>query len=366
MKKLRNTILIIWLLILTWGASKIFAYSLVNFEEYKKNLPTQYINHPKQIEQEFQKTKKIKCRYRIDEDDPDYYIIKPICLRKKQYPQLGFRETVDIIRPYIKGFSHEYNYKDSQFSFSGAEAQIDYSQISLGNQYHNTLQQKKLINYMHQHHINIKIHKKYFAKYSAKDFVFYPSLKETKHMGPCTKTNYQVSASALQWLYITPGEIFNLNKAISRLPGYCKWINGNKILPFYGGSCGTAGQFFRVSLLLPDFFVRKRYPHIRRRAQFYGKTIFGDDAAVLDDRKQLEIQNQWSFPIYFKMLNFDDYTYLVWISPVNPHKTVEITKTQTWPLQTLLIKKIIDNLHSHYISIQNFPSRYFQYFNGGV
>lgn len=371
MKKRIISLLVISGIFLTLWTSKSSAANLMNFDEYKKELALQDINTMNkrvvnQIEEEFDKTKTLKCRYKEDKNDSNYYIIKPICLRKKEYPELWFRETVNLLWPYIKGFDQEYDEVNTGFNFKGTQAQIDYSKISLGNEYYNTLKQKQIINYLEKNRINIKIHKKYFAKYSAKDFVFYPTLKETKHMSACVKTNYQVSAWPLDGLYVKPWEIFNLNAAISRLPNYCKSINGNKILPFYGGACGTAGQLYRTSLIIPDMTVTKRYPHIRRWAQYYGKTIYGDDAAVLTYDKQLEIKNDGNFPIYFRTLKFKDYTYLVWVSPVNPHKSVKITKNQTGPLTALVTKTTIDSINQKIIKIHNFFSQYYQYFAGGT
>ncbi|NOZ44321.1 MAG: hypothetical protein GXP45_04225 [bacterium] len=100
--------------------------------------------------------------------------------------------------------------------------------------YHHSLKEKKVLSQLFQNRIYLKIHKKYFVKQTAKDFRYYPSKKITKEMGPCTKINYKVSTSVLQNLYIRPGETFNLNQAISRIPGYCKAINGYQNLPFYG------------------------------------------------------------------------------------------------------------------------------------
>ncbi|NOZ44322.1 MAG: hypothetical protein GXP45_04230 [bacterium] len=106
----------------------------------------------------------------------------------------------------------------------------------------------------------------------------------------------------------------------------------------------------------------KRYPHIRRRADFYGPIIYGDDAAVLDTRKQLEIRNDSSFPIYYKLMTFPDYTYLVAILPINPHKQVEIQKISLGNLRAEL-HKIVTKFSKQDIShSQNFFSRYYQYF----
>lgn len=356
--------IILFSLILT-AISTAFAsaYTVVDFEDYQKELAKQNVKDAIQVTTEFKRVRNISCKYK---ESGDYYIMRPICLRKRQYPKLGFRETVDILRPYIKGFDQAYNQDASEFVFKSAKPDMDYTDLTINDEYHNTVKQKQLINELSKRRVYIRIHKKYLAKYSAEDFQYYPTIKETKNMGPCTKTNYEVSAGPLNWLYIKPGEIFNLNQAISRLPGYCAGINGNQVLPFYGGSCGTAGQLFRTTLMVPDITVTKRSPHIRRWAQFYGLTVYGDDAAVLTDVKQLEIRNDGSFPIYFKQLKFDDYTYLVAIKPVDQDKKVKIQKFQTWPLSAKVIKTTFDIKDDKVLNIDEFYSQYYQYFNGGV
>jgi vancomycin resistance protein YoaR len=118
--------------------------------------------------------------------------------------------------------------------------------------------------------------------------------------------------------------------------------------------------------MIPNITVTKRYPHIRRRAQFYGKTIYGDDAAVLTTDKQLEIRNDGNFPIYFKLITFEDYTYLVGISPIKQNTTVKIQKIPTGPLTALVTKTLIDRTRQEVIKIEEFFSRYYQYYNGGV
>jgi len=357
---------IIWLSIISFLACGVgSAYTLTHFEDYKKNLQANIniTQASKYINRDFAKTKKTTCKYI---EKWDYYIMEPICLRKKEYPTLWFREAVDLIRPYIQGFKEEYDYDNQTFSFDGTQPIIDTSQISIWNIYHNSPAQKKLINKLTKQNTKIKIHKKYLAKYTTQNFTFYPNKKITKKMGTCTKTNYLTSLSPLNNLYLKWWKIFNLNQAISRLPWYCTSINGNKKLPFYGGACGTAWQLFKSSLLAPQISILKRQPHIRRWANYYGKTIFGDDAAIIGMSKQLEIKNTSSFPLYFKTKNFWDYTYLAIISPTKSTTTTYIQKQPTGGLTAEVIKKTKDNYTSKIIQTQKFISRYYQYFKGWV
>jgi len=340
----------------TIGITK--SYQVIDFSEYKNLLTTQNIQDWSQIEKAFSQIQNSKCKYKEKGND---FIISPICLRKKEYPELEFKEAVDLIRPHVQWFSNEYDDKNPSFEFSGASLKIDYGALSLAHEYHDTISQKKVISALQYKKIYIKIPKVYFARYTVQKFNYFPAKKETKNMWSCTKTNYLVSSQVIDWLYLKSWESFNINKAISRIPWYCKGINWNKNLPFYGGSCGSAGQLFRTTLITPNLTTTKRYPHLRRRAQYYGPTIYWDDAAILDNQKQFEIRNDGSMTVYFKKLEFEDYSYLVAITPIQQALTTQIHKQNTWPLTTLLNKTVVDT--SRQIQkTEQFPSRYMQYF----
>jgi len=359
MKKLR------WLITLIFLVWRTSAYTVIDFDQYKNNLLTyEHTTFSSQlIDQAFNQIKHRKCGYK---KYGDYYIIAPICLRKKKYPKLKLKEAIDTIRPYVQGFENEYDLENEEFIFEGTKPIIDYDQISLMNQFHNTQIQKKTIAYLEKNHIKIKIHKKYFARYSIDNFSFYPVKRIISTLWPCARTNFKVSHAAMNGLYFKSEQTFNLNYAIAYLPWYCKWGTPNTNYRFYGWSCGSAWQLFRTALITPGITITKRYPHIRRRAQFYGKTIFGDDAAIIGDEKILEIRNDGILPIYFRTLWNDNYQYLVAIKPIKTQEIVKITKKQTWNLSAQVVKKTIDKFSNQVNNIQIFDSYYYQYYNGGV
>jgi len=338
-------------------------YNIVEFKEYKEKLSTTIIQQKEinKIENVFQQTKQEKCFYK---EKWDFFYIDSICLRKKEYPKLWFKEAIDIIRPFVQSFKNEYQLDKQLFDFVWTSPVIDYSKISLPLYYQNTLVQKKLLNFLESNNIKLKIHKKYFAKYTIDNFSFYPARRDRNKLSDCSFTNYRVWLSAMNWLYIKPHEIFNINKAISYLPWYCKW-SGPQDLAFYGGTCWSAWQLFKTALLSPDIDITKRSPHIRWRSPFYWKTIFGDDAAILDYTKQFEIINNWYLPIYFKTLLYEDYDYLVAIYPWKNNKSVKIKKSPTWNLSAEVSKET-KNKHWEQLKIQIFPSQYYEYYKGGA
>jgi len=340
------------------------AYTLISFEDYKENLEkTAQQNLDKyKIKREFKTIRDKRCG---KVEQWDYYVISPICLRKQEYPKLWFREAVDYIRPYVESFQDEYDLYKQDFTFHGTKPIINYDKISLSNYYQNTPAQQQIITKLEQKNIKIKIHKKYFAKYYINNFSFYPVKKDLLGIWDCALTNYKVWIETMRNFYLKPNQVLNFNKQISYIPWYCHGST-QQWRPFYGWVCWSAGQLFRTSLIIPNITITKRYPHSKRRSQYYGKIIYGDDAAVLDTRKQLEIRNDGYLPIYYKILDKWDYNYLVGILPNQSRESVHITKKQTWPLTAEVTKKTYNQQTQTIKNLQTFISQYYTISNAWV
>jgi len=353
-KKLINTIIATTLLL--WFAN---AYKSIDLDDYTSKLKTLETQKTKdEIENNFAKIKSKECNF---EREWDYFFTDPICLRTKQYPEIWFRETVDEIRKHTYWFKNEYQSNKNEFTFTGSIPEINYSEISLPYYYHNSLIEKEILYYLEKNNIKIKVHKKFFARYNFENYTIYAVKRNRNGLWDCAFTNYRVWLSALNWLYLKPWELFNINKAISFLPWYCKWST-NYDLAFYWWTCGSAWQLFKTSLIMPEIDITKRYPHIRRRASFYGTEIYWDDAAILDMTKQFEIQNNGFLPIYFRTLLFEDYDYFVAIYPWKNTKSTDITRKQTWILSAE-VSKIVKDKNLNVIKEQFFPSKYWEYFD---
>jgi len=109
---------------------------------------------------------------------------------------------------------------------------------------------------------------------------------------------------------------------------------------FYGGVCGVSSLLFRISLLQPDIQIIQRYPHSEWYTIYYGDTVEGDDAAVIEMRKQFEIKNTGATPIYFRSKNIGTRTYAAFIIPGKVDKIVSISKIWKSQMQVTLTQKI--------------------------
>jgi vancomycin resistance protein YoaR len=109
---------------------------------------------------------------------------------------------------------------------------------------------------------------------------------------------------------------------------------------FYGGVCGVSSQLFRVALLHPRITITKRAPHNEWFTVYYGQEVHGDDAAMMQMRKQFEIKNTSDAAVYIRTKKFGETTYIAAISPYKIDDFVTITKTWNSELSVKLTKQI--------------------------
>ena len=153
---------------------------------------------------------------------------------------------------------------------------------------------------------------------------FYVSEKDISLLSSCNTRNYSLALERIDGYLLKPGELFNANRELAKVRGYCTGRGETNFL-FYGGVCGMSAQVFRTTLIHPTIEITKRSPHNERFVQYYGAEIGGDDAAVYEMSKQFEVMNIGDEDIYFRVKWGDKRTELVAISP-RSHQWVEITK----------------------------------------
>ena len=73
---------------------------------------------------------------------------------------------------------------------------------------------------------------------------------------------------------------------------------------------------------------------------YYGEKAQGDDAAVVEMRKQFEIKNAGTQPLYFRIKQQGTTTYVVIIAAQWPHKQVQISKKYISALEVELTRQI--------------------------
>lgn len=147
-------------------------------------------------------------------------------------------------------------------------------------------------------------------------------------LGPCSRINYNVAMIAIDGKYVLPGDEFNVNKRVAYRIGYCGSADDYDTFAFQSGVCGASSQVFRTALIHPDLEVVERHPHRIWYERYYDTTIWGDDAAIIEWRKQLRIINTGSYPLYFRTKAYDSSALLVVISPYLDDRWVRIQREQ--------------------------------------
>lgn len=105
-----------------------------------------------------------------------------------------------------------------------------------------------------------------------------------------------------------------------------------------------SSQLFRASLIHPDIAILQRQAHNERFTVYYGENVQGDDASVIEMRKQFEIKNIGNSDLYIKTKKNGDLTFLVLISPRTSHKQVKISKTYISDLEVELTRQVFQNI----------------------
>lgn len=331
--------------------NKIFAHDIVNFSNYKaeeKNIES--VSRTKLL-YAIKKGENMKCSYTMEKKDT--YIIDPICLVQNDLPKIWFTEAIDYLWPYIQWFNSVYNDISTIFSYEGTSPifKQDYEILP------KNIQEKYILITIQEQGKKIRIHKSSLAYQTIKNANFFTVYKDTSLLKNCTSKNYNVALQRFNGILFWPGEIFNVNKMIMNLPGYCKWSWRTDLL-FYGGVCGFATQLFRTSLLIPQIEVTKRYGHNEWIVPYYYDYIFWDDAALYEMSKQLEIKNNSEYNMYFKVLEVKKGNYFVIIIPEKNNQWVTIKKNQTQQLGAKLEREIYETSSDIVTKKENFISKY--------
>jgi hypothetical protein len=176
----------------------------------------------------------------------------------------------------------------------------------------------------------------------------------------CSTTNYKLAMETLDNYIMNPWDVFNANQKLSWIEDYCKWETEEEYL-FYGWVCWMVSQLFRVSLLSPWITITKRFPHNEWFVQYYGETVWWDDAAIYERSKQFEIQNSWDSDVIFKTRNEWNNSELIAISrPTN--KWVNISKNNiNWRKLAIHLEKNVYKSGEHFNNLlrnESFDSYY--------
>ena len=330
-----------------------YAEEILNFSEYQKNIKTIATGNisPSKALQQIVQAKNLPCTY--EKENKNMYIISPICLLKNELPQIEYKEAIDYLWQYIDSFNTIYNEASQNFSYQGTTPIFtkDYEILP------KTLEEKLTLIRLQNQWKKIRIHKSSLAYQTIKKTNFYTVYKDTSILKRCTKQNYTVALNRINGKVVWSGESLNLNKEIMKLKWYCKRSWPQDLL-FYGGVCGFATQLFRTSLLVPTIEITKRYAHNEWLVPYYSDYIFGDDAALYQMNKQLEIKNLGENEMYFKVLKKENGNYFVIITPEKTNQWVIIQKTEGEGLTAKVQREIYQEKTDMIIKRDVFESTY--------
>ena len=247
--------------------------------------------------------------------------INAVCIQKKQLPQMALVNIIDEVWDQIEWFSGYYDPYSQSFNYYWATP-IFRTAWSPYLQWNSESQQ--LIDEAIKWRKKIQITYNELAQYYAEHLSYFVADKDLTNLWRCTRINYTLALEWMDGVIMNPWDTFNVNQKLGSLRWYCRWMSEDS-LSFYGGVCWMVSQLFRVSLLDPDISINKRFSHNERFVQYYGETVWWDDAAVYEYSKQFEIQNSSNSDIVFKMRHEWNHSILVAISwPTN--KWVNISK----------------------------------------
>jgi hypothetical protein len=346
---------LIWLIIISLCTLSFgLTDEIVNFSDYMKNINTLSVYSKKipkiSLLKKLILVKDEKCEYQITWNN---YVLSPICLLRKEFPNVPYKTIIDKIRSDLDWFNEIYNDSSKNFIYE--------STIPLFQSYKSFMpksdRQKYLLASLQQQWKKISIPEKYIYYEKSKEFWFFVVRKDLSLLKPCTKQNYKVALNSFDNFILSPWKTINLNEYISYLPWYCKWT-WPKNLMFYGWVCWFASQLFRTSLINPDIEIVKRSWHSVWLTAYYSDYIYWDDAAIYQNNKQFEIKNNSDKEIYFKVLDKWEFNYFVAIMPEKSSKWVNINKVQIWDLSAQVIKETYDMESWKIKNNQVFDSRY--------
>ena len=268
------------------------------------------------------------------------FILDAACLLQGKLPKLTLQESVDTIRNDIKWFQNIYQPFTTSFIYSGTKPIFTSSYPAI---LPSTDKEIRDMRQAAHEGLRIRISLQQLAHYYLSWYMFYVADKDIAALKPCTKTNYELALTSVDKLLLKPGQVFNYNNHLKKLQWYCDGISCDVRL-FYGGVCGVSSQLFRASLINPDIAILQRQPHNERFTVYYGEKVQGDDAAVVEMRKQFEIKNAGTSDLYFRTKKQGSRTFLVIISPQTSCEQVKISKNYISDLEVNLTRLIFQNV----------------------
>lgn len=250
---------------------------------------------------------------------------------------------VDLVIPQIRGFDEVYDVtvEDKTYVWSRIQWEtMDISQALLWSP-QRRWDDSDVFNWLMRAHIYNQRINEIISKYT-----WYVSDRYIDNYGSCSRQNFMRAFDEFGTIVLQPGQSFNVNKLLAWLDGYCTGASDENDLDreymFYQWVCGFSTQVWRNALINPYLETTRRQAHGNWWQAYYGDEIVGDDAAIYEMDKQLEIRNASDMPIYMRTLDVDGKKYLLSVVPTQSDRVVDITRESIGRL-TGRVTRVISN-----------------------
>ena len=301
---------------------------------------------------DFELIKKHQC---VVQYYDDYVKVSPICFYYTDGLSFDTEKILDYLIDDIDWFDDIYHQDQYEFTYRPTKSNLSNSSLDKYEIYRWSLFEWMVLMYWQWKEAMIIVDNATFAELLLDRYSFYVVPTYLANRWPCSLQNYRIAVAKLDWYVMQPWEVLNMNSLIKYNYGACKWASEQSHM-FYGGSCGSSTQLFRMSLIMPKLSVLERYNHSKWWALYYWSHIMWDDASMYENSQRFTVQNDFDVPVYFRVYEKDDISYLVWVVPEKIYEYVEIKKDVDG-LRSSVFKNVFDNLWN-LIDTDQFDSKY--------
>jgi len=338
-----------------------YAKEYLSFETFVQDIEEQAVNNQNltytEAENLFDEVRDHECY--IQYFDTQSYV-SPMCF----YDEGDMNMSVDLALNYLLSNLDYFmdSYKQDSYNFYYNPTQPYYFDDLLNKYiaYDESMYEKVVVKDRELSDKMVVIQNDLLAKIIYKQYSFYVVPTYLANRWPCSLQNYRIAVEKLDGFVLGPWEELTLNNLIKNNPKACKWSSSQNFL-FYGWSCGSSTQLFRLALIMPYLTVLERYNHSKWWSLYYWKNLMWDDAAMYQNSERFTVRNDFDVPIYMRVYEQWDYSYLVGILPKKIDEYIEIFKETNW-LNSSVTKWIFDwdwdiidfkQFNSHYLGISN-------------
>lgn len=344
--------LLAWLALLSCGYAKEY----LPFENFVNDIKMQVENNDtltyKEAEILIDEVRDHQC---VVQYFDGYAHVSPMCFYYRDGLTMPIDDALDYLFVDFDSFFDFYQQNSYNFYYMPTQPYYTDELLNFYIPYKWSTYEKYVVSQWEKEWKMIILSNNILAKLNFSQYSFYVVPTYLANRWPCSLQNYRIAIAKLNWLSLQPWEELFLNNLIKNNPNSCKWSSAQSYL-FYGWSCGSSTQLFRLSLIMPYLTTVERHNHSKWWALYYGLNIMWDDAAMYQNSEKFIVRNDFDDPIYFRVYEQGDYSYLVWIVPKKIDEYVEIFKEVNW-YRSEVTKRKFDK-YGDILDYEQFNSRY--------